>query len=208
MRLKALAFGCGFFLAFANSIAAQVITTAAGTDFSFPETPLPALSAPIRPYGVVPDNKGNLYIADTYNNMVFRLSPGGTLNTVAGTGFGAIYGDGGPALTASLDGPSSVALDSQGNLYVLSCDVVRKISSAGVITPFISGFYCASGIAVDRQDNLYISEDRQNRIWKVSSTGVASVIAGGNIGFPGTFGGDGGPAVKASLNFPSAVSVD
>jgi hypothetical protein len=94
-------------VACATALHAQVvITTIAGADRPFPTSSLSLLQAPLgQTTGVAIDALGNVYIADAENNMVMRLSPGGTLMAVAGNGEGAFSGDGGPALKASLHDP-------------------------------------------------------------------------------------------------------
>jgi len=105
----------------------QVITTVAGTDWFFPASTLPALNAPLgRTQAVAVDSKGNIYVADSDNNMVMRISPDGILTVVAGNGFGGYSGDGGPATSAAVNAPSSLAVDNNGNLYITTYFRVRK----------------------------------------------------------------------------------
>ena len=97
------------------SAAAQVITTVAGTTFTFPRLPLPALNAPIGfPYGVATDFKGNLYISDFAVSIVTRVAPDGTLSVVAGNGTYGFSGDDGPATSAALHSPVGLAIDAIG----------------------------------------------------------------------------------------------
>ena len=93
-----------------------IITTVAGTAFTFPLQPLPALNAPLLNdlRGAALDAQGNLYVADTGNNVVVKIATGGTLSIVAGVGFAGFSGDGGPATSAALDAPSGVAADLPG----------------------------------------------------------------------------------------------
>src|ERR1022692_2759851 len=102
-----------FFLATAVAAAiycgrAQVITTVAGTDFSFPSTPLLAIHAPTGTItGVAVASNGNLYLTDLENNMVFKVDQKGVLTVVAGNGTLGFSGDGGPATRAALLRPVS-----------------------------------------------------------------------------------------------------
>src|SRR5580698_10720228 len=82
------------------------------------------------PAGVAMDSSGNLYIADRDNNRIRRVSPGGTISTVAGTGTIGNTGDGGLAAEAQLNAPSSVSVDAAGNLYVADTgnQRVRKVT--------------------------------------------------------------------------------
>src|ERR1051326_647975 len=97
----------------------QVITTIAGSDFIFPNTPLSALSAPLGANGLpicacALDASGNMFLADRGNNRVFQISPSGILTVIAGNGFYGFTGDGGPATAAALGNPGGVALDQIG----------------------------------------------------------------------------------------------
>ncbi len=95
----------------------------------------PATSAQLHdPYGVVVDPQGTLYIADSDNHRIRKVTPGGTITTVAGTGAWDFSGDGGPATAAALNYPTGVALDSQGSLYIADRDNnrIRKIEASGL----------------------------------------------------------------------------
>jgi len=199
---------------------AQIITTVAGTDFAFPATPLPAVSAPFGNIpGVTLDAQGNIYAADSGNNIVVRISPDGTLTTVAGNGIQGFSGDGGPATSASLDQPAGVAVDASGNVYIVDYDRIRKVSG-GVITTVAGngkgGFSgdggpatsaelnAPAGIAVDSAGNIYIADTINNRIREVSGGTITTIAGNGS----GGFAGDGGPATSAKLNDPAGVAID
>ena len=139
---------------------ACVITTVAGTDFTFPNSPLPALNAPLgNPISVAIDSKGDLYIADPENFMVLKIDAGGMLSIVAGNGTNTYSGDGGSATHAALS-PGCVALDSLGNLYI--CDSfnlrVRKVTPDGIITTIagngLDDSFGDGGPAIKRCDRL------------------------------------------------------
>src|SRR6201999_672465 len=85
--------------------------------------------------GVAVDTAGNLYIAEFLNHRVRKVSPNGTITTVAGTGIAGFSGDGGPATDASLNEPFRVALDKAGNLYISDYGNfrVRKVTVDGII---------------------------------------------------------------------------
>ena len=127
----------GLLLAIGASVSsAQVITTVAGTSWLPPASGIAAANAPLGgPSGVALDASGNIYIADSADHVVERISPFGVLTIVAGNGKGAFAGDGGPAVNASLNRPWSVAIDSSGNLYIADSanNRVRKVSN-GIIT--------------------------------------------------------------------------
>jgi hypothetical protein len=196
-----------------------IITTFAGTGTpGFSGDHGPATSAQLTsPSGLAVDAEGSLYISDL-NNRVRKVS-NGLITTVAGNGKRGSSGDGGPATNAELNSPSGLAVDAAGNIYIADrSNRVREISN-GVITTVAgngtSGFSgdggpavnaqltSPSGVAVDAEGNLYITE-RGNRIRQVSN-GVITTVAG--TGMPG-FSGDGGPATGALLTTPTGLAVD
>lgn len=202
-----------------------IITTFAGTgDQGFSGDGGPAAAAELSfPAGLAVDRTGSLYIADQINGRVRKVAPDGTISTVAGNGHLTFNGDNIPATTASLAGPSALAFDSAGNLYIADTysHRVRKVTADGNITTFAgtgtqgySGdggqaaqatLYQPAGLAFDAQDNLYIADSQNSAIRKVTPKGVISTVAGNGIS---GFGGDGGPALKAMLREPDAVAVD
>jgi len=198
-----------------------VITTVAGGGLNGLGDSGPAVGAQLsQPNGIAVDSAGNLYIADTFNSRIRRVS-NGVITTVAGNGTFAFGGDNGPAIAAALDFPEGVAVDSAGNLYIAdySNDRVRMVSN-GIITT-ISGtgksgccgddgpatsaeFEGPVGVAVDSAGNLYIADIFNNRIRDVSK-GAINTVAGNGI--PGS-SGDNGAAIAAELDFPYGVAVD
>ena len=175
------------------------------------------LSAPL---GVAAGG-GSIYIADSLNHRVRRLSPGGILATIAGSGIRGYGGDGGPALEAQLDTPDGVAVDGAGNVYFSDAanHCVRRVTSGGLIETVagngVLGFagdggpareallHRPAGIALDGQGNLFIADSGNHRIRAVSRDGIIRTIAGN--GSPG-FSGDGGPALLAGLDQPTGVA--
>jgi uncharacterized protein (TIGR03437 family) len=183
----------------------------------------PASSAQLNaPRAVAVDSSGNIYIADTLNNVVRKVSSSGTITTVAGNGTAGYGGDGGAATAAQLNRPQGIAVDANGNVYVADTQNarVRKISGGAIATVAGSGtpgyggdggaataaqLFVPIGIAVDSAGNLYIADFTNNRVRKVSTSGVIATVAGnGNAGYSG----DGGPAADATLNGPTDVAVD
>ena len=177
------------------------------------------------PAGIAVDRSGNLYIAETENHRIRKVSADGVITTAAGTGTPGYSGDGGPATSAPLFAPTGVSLDSSGNLYFTEpgnreyCSGrIRKVSAGGIITT-VSGTagVCnysgdggrstdahlsrPSGVAVDSFGSIYIADTNNGRIRKVSAIGIITTVAGGPPG-------DGGPATNAQLNYPTDVAVD
>jgi sugar lactone lactonase YvrE len=178
------------------------------------------------PASAVIDITGNLYIADTYNNVVRKVAAGtGVITTFAGNGTAGYTGDGGAATSAQLSSPWGLAVDGAGNLYIADTgnNRIRKVAAGtGIIStyagngtltysgdngPAISaGISYFEGIALDASGNLYIAESGSEHIRKVAaSTGTITTVAGnGQYGYTG----DGGAATSAKLGSPTGVAID
>jgi uncharacterized protein (TIGR03437 family) len=175
------------------------------------------------PYAVAVDRVGNVYIADNGNNRIRKITVAtGIISTVAGNGSFRAAGDNGPATAAGLD-PYEIAFDRDGNIYVadFSNDRIRKISAAtGIITTIAgssTGFTGDGGpataamldgpdaVAVDSTGNIYVSDQFNSVIRRISPDGIINTIAGS-----GDYGddGDGGPAIRATLFLPDSIAVD
>jgi len=174
--------------------------------------------------GVAVDGVGNVYIADKGNNVVRKVDRAGIISTFAGTGAMGYGGNGGQATLARLNGPTALATDAAGNVYISDAGnhVVRRVTPAGIISNYagsaIAG-YTGNGdtaykarlnspeaLAVDAFGNLYIADGGNNVIRRVdASTQIITTIAG--MGLPGMVG-DGGPATAARLNGPAGVAVN
>ncbi|NDD63272.1 MAG: hypothetical protein EBZ36_04740, partial [Acidobacteria bacterium] len=176
------------------------------------------------PSAITFDQAGNLYIADTGNNRIRRVTPSGRITAFAGNGMLGSSGDGGPATEATFNSPGSLAFDSKGNLYIAdtSNHRIRRVSPDGKIatvagngSDFMAGdggpavdasLYFPQGIAVDGADNLLIADTGNLRVRRVDSrTGLISTIAGS-----GRYGsdGDGKPALQASFRAPFGLAID
>lgn len=182
-----------------------------------------------QPHGLAVDGSGNVYVMDTSNHCIRKVNPAGTISTIAGIcGQNGYSGDGGPATVALLNGPIGAAFDTAGSLYVADFynNRIRKITPAGTIstiagsgTPGYSGdggpataahLYNPEGITLDAVGNIYFTDQSNNRIRKINSSGLISTIAGsGATGqYNGAYSGDGGPATAARLSFPIGIAVD
>jgi trimeric autotransporter adhesin len=160
------------------------------------------------PSGVVVDNQGNLYIADTGNRRIRKVNTSGTISTVAGNGLASYSGDLGPATAAQLNSPTGVGVDTSGNIYVADSlnGVVREVLQGGTIFSIGGGTLVSpQGVAVDSSGNAYIADPQDNRVRKIGADGSFTVFAGN--GTPG-YSGDGGAATNAELNWPISVAVD
>jgi sugar lactone lactonase YvrE len=194
----------------------------------YPGDGKPATDTIVIPQGIALGPDGHLYVADRYHLRVLRLEPDGTLTAIAGNGERAYSGDSGPAIEASLNRPSDVAIGPDGSLYVADTgnDLVRRIDPAGVMTT-VAGMLHEStirpryggdggpataallnspaGLAPAPDGSLYIADTRNYAVRKVDPAGIITTIAGGRflLGDPG----DGGPARDALLHRPTGLAL-
>jgi sugar lactone lactonase YvrE len=177
------------------------------------------------PVGVVEDAQGNVFVADTQNSRIRKIDPSGNVTTVAGNGnSNSADGTGGPNGTAEICQPQGLALDAQGNLIVAdSFNSIRKIDPLGNVTTiagsknggFVDGtggpngtaeFGWPTGVAVDAQGNIFVSELSNNAIRKIDPSGNVTTIAGdGKTGF---VDGPGGRNGTAEFNIPNGIAID
>ena len=195
-------------------ISGNTVTTIAGTgNIGQGGNNGPAASATLNsPGGVAVDSAGTIYIADTGNNMIRKIS-GGTITLFAGTGNANYSGDNGPALNAELSGPTGVAVDSAGNLYIADTNnnLIRKVDKSGNITSYVGGtgptarsLNHPTGVWIDAANVLYISDTGNRRIAKFANNVFTNIAGNQSVGFSG----DGGPATRAMLNNPVGIAVD
>lgn len=170
------------------------------------------------PSALVFDTAGNLYVTDSGARNVRKVTPAGVITTVAGSGNeGSQDGNG---LFATFRKPAGIVIDSAGNLFVGDADahVIRKISPIGDVTTFagnanVAGsadgtgiaatFNDPSGLAIDAANNLYVADALNNKIRKITPTGVVTTFAG-----TGAVGNTNGAANVATFNVPANLSID
>lgn len=203
-----------------------VITTVAGNGtFGYTGNGGAATAATLaQPYAVTMDAAGNLYISDRFNYCVRKVNTAGIISTYAGTGVNGYTGDGGAATAARLSSLAGITLDGSGNLVIADANnsVVRKVNaSTGIITTIAGtiypGFMGDGGSAVsarlnsptavvyDASGNLYISDNLNNRIRRVTPSGTISTVIGTGTG---AYSGDGGPCTVAEIYRPNGLWVD
>ena len=201
-----------------------VITTVAGTgSTTYNGDGIPAAQASLAyPKGVTVAPDGSIYVGDANHHRVRRFVPGGTISTAAGNGTAGYSGDGGPAAAAQLRFPRNVAFGADGSLFIAddSNFAVRRVSLVSVITTFAgtgTGGYSGDGgpatsarlgevrdVAVDSAGNVYIADEQNHRIRRVSPSGIITTFAGtGTNGFSG----DGGAPQSARVAGPRGVEV-
>lgn len=172
------------------------------------------------PFGVAVDTKSNVYVADTWNHAVRKISPGGLVTTLAG--WPGRYGTAdGTGMAARFYYPENVAVDTNGNVYVTDTGncTIRRITPAGVVTTLagkagVNGssdgtgsnarFYYPFGLTFDQNRNLLVADTDNQMIRKVTLAGVVTSLAGS----PGSYGSDDGTGSYARFNYPEGVAVD
>src|ERR1700733_1960590 len=204
---------------------AQFMYTIAGTgSTTFFGNNVPATGADLYyPTGVASDSAGNIYIADRSNCVVREVS-GGNISTFAGTGTCGYSGDGGAATSADLNQPSRVAVDSSNNVYIADTNncLIRKVSGGNISTfagksPSLACGYMGDGgaatsaelyypigVAVDGSGNVYIADQYNYVVRKVSGGNISTFAGNHTYGF----NGDGGPAASAELSYVLDVATD
>ncbi|MEO6741649.1 MAG: HYR domain-containing protein [Chthoniobacteraceae bacterium] len=172
------------------------------------------------PYSLAVDSSGNVFVADTANNTIRTITAGGVVSTLAGSaGFsGSTDGTGGGA---RFNTPYGIAVDSSGTAYVTDTtnSTIRKITSAGVVTTLAGSagangtsdgtgsaarFFYPVGLGVDSGGNVYVADDRNCAVRKITAAGVVTTLAG-DLGIQGTADGTGS---VAKFRFPKGLALD
>jgi PKD repeat protein len=195
------------------------VTTLAGKGGSFGSTDGTGSAARFKaPLGIAADNAGNVYVADTGNSTLRKITATGVVTTVAGSA-GAGGSTDGTGTAARFMSPYGVTVDGAGNVYVVeSTAAVRKVTATGVVTTLAgtngtNGFTNGTGsaarfsvpfdIAVDGAGNLYVSDHGNHAVRMVTPTGVVTTLAG-----TGSGGKTDGTGTAASFKFPSGIAAD
>jgi sugar lactone lactonase YvrE len=210
-----------------------IITTVAGTGTSgYSGDNGPAANAQLSlPASIAIDAAGNILICDQGNHRIRKVTPGGNITTVVGTGTLGFAGDGGPAISAQLSSPSGIAVGSNGTVYIADGQNfrIRKVDSNNIITtiagtgvslgdgdggPALSAtFNVPYKVAVDNNGNVYVADitlsmsggGTYNKIRKINTSGIIITVVGNAIS---GYSGDGGPAVNAAIGASPGVAVD
>ena len=169
------------------------------------------------PGSVAVDALGNMYVADSDNNKIRKITPSGVVGTLAGSGIQGMADGTGAA--ASFANPSGIAVDASGNVYVAEYlnHKIRKITAAGVVTTFAgsgsvgsadgteiaASFNQPKGVAVDTSGTFYVADTSNNKIRKITPAGVVTTFAGSGSG-----GSVDGTGIAASFLHPRGVAVD
>ena len=206
-----------------------IITTIAGDGlYDFGGDGGPAINAHLKtPSDLAFDAAGNLYIADEYNRRIRKVDLSGIITTVAGDGNAPYFGgDGGLAINAQLSGPSNLAINAAGDIFIsdFNNSRIRKVDAATGIISTIAGLgnfiyfdgdggpavnaniVFPAGIKVDALGNIYFSDYGNGRIRKIDgATGIINTIAGDGTN---AFGGDNGPATNAQINHAFVLTLN
>src|SRR6266550_3663188 len=181
-------------------------------------------------YGLAVDTSGNLFIADTANNVIREVvATTGIIQTVASNGTYGYGGDGGAATSATLSSPYGIFVDASGNLFIADSgnNVIREVVAATGIIQTVAGNYNLGpaysgdggaatsatlsspyGIFVDASGNLFIADSSNSVIREVvAATGIIQTVAG-NYNLGSAYSGDGGAATSATLSYPYGIFVD
>jgi prepilin-type N-terminal cleavage/methylation domain-containing protein len=157
------------------------------------------------PNGIVFDSSGNMFVADSYNYAIRKITPSGIVSTFAGSTTQQSGTQDGLGTAALFSVPRGLAIDSANNLYVADNTAVRKITPAGNVTT-LGTFNINWGVAVDKNGNVYASEgDNAHRIYRITPGGVITLFAGSPTAMSGYQDGAG---TSALFRLPYSLTID
>ncbi len=199
---------------------AWVVSTLAGSPSEGTANGVTSSARFYSPQNMAVDNSTNIYVADTQNSVIRKITPSGTVSVLAGSVgvFGSAEGTGAGVL---FSGPQGVAVDSGGNIYVADTgnSTIRKLTAGGASSTLAGSagnpgnadgtgtgaqFYEPKGVAVDSAGNVFVADTWNHTIRKITPGGVSSTLAG----MAGTFGSFDGTNSGARFNCPTGVAVD
>lgn len=196
---------------------AAVVTTLAGNPTAGNQNGTGSAASFNQPVGLATDASGNVFVADYINHLIRKITPAGVVTTFAGSGTAALTDGTGTA--ASFNGPFALAFDAAGNLIVADYlnHAVRKITPAGVVTTIAGNgtagyvdatgaaarFNRPAGLAVDASGNIFICDAVNNRIRKITASGVVTTLAGNS-----NSGSADGVGAAAEFNYPLGLCAD
>ncbi len=194
-----------------------VVTTLAGSASSGYQDGTGANAMFDNPRGITVDASGNLYVTDTENHVIRKITPEGVVTTLAGTGTSGFAE--GTGTNAAFNWPRGIAIDSEGNLYIAdsSNQRIRKVTPDGIVSTIVGDEYALTrdgtgtdallnrphGLTIDAYGNLYFTDISDNLIRKISTDHVVTTLAGS-----GEQGYQDGTAMEASFSHPAELAVD
>ena len=173
------------------------------------------------PQDICFDQKGNLYIADGFNDRIRKVDTNNIITTFAGIGSAGMAGDGGAATAAQFSFPGSIVADQYGNIYFSTNEnTIRKVDTNGIITriagtgvpnyvgdniPATAAQICPIKIGFDSLYQLYMADGFNKRVYMIDLSGILHLVAGNGVT---GFSGDGGPATACEFNYPAGITFD
>ena len=193
---------------------ALVVSTLAGSGVAGSTDDVGTSAEFYKPHDIVVDPSGNIYVADTSNHRIRKITPSGVVTTLAGSGVGSTDGTG---TDATFNSPDGLAIDSSGNIYVADTGNhrIRKITPSGVVTTFAGSaagyangvgtaaqFAYPEDIAIDTVGNVFVSDSNNHRIRKITPSGVVTTFAGSAAGYAN------GVGTAAQFQYPRGIAID
>lgn len=205
-----------FEMFFSTSSVCTMVSTLAGSGATTSVDGTGSGASFYAPSGVCADSYGNIFVADRFGHKIRKITPSGVVTTFAGSGYPSMVD--GIGVSATFGDPAGICIDALGNLYVADCgNTIRKITPSAVVTTIAgssatgsadgigtaASFDHPNGICIDPFGNLYIADTGNNKIRKITPSGVVTTLAGN-----GTAALVDGPAASASFFAPNGICID